>query len=264
MKEDLTAETAFTALALFNVLRSPLEGFTDMFVNVLQAYVSLKRIDKFLDEEETAKYSVLREVAGEDDPVIGFVDATFTWANEEKAKEDPSVFRVSGLDFSFPENGLSIILGPGKFSLRLSRASQWLTGITPTTVGSGKTTLLMSLLGETNRLSGSAFLPSPVIRSTSANPSILTATAALATQQPWLLSASIRDNILFGAKMNEKRYKSVLEACALNPDLKQFELGDDTEVGERGTVLSGGQKARISLARAVSINFSRETRDLRN
>lgn len=116
MKEDLTAETAFTALALFNVLRSPLEGFTDMFVNVLQAYVSLKRIDKFLDEEETAKYSVLREVAGGDDPVIGFVDASFTWANEEKAREDPSVFRVSGLDFSFPENGLSIILGPGKLA----------------------------------------------------------------------------------------------------------------------------------------------------
>jgi len=122
----------------------------------------------------------------------------------------------------------------------------------------------MSLLGETNRLCGSAFLPSPVIRSTSANPAILTATTALATQQPWLLSASIRDNILFGAKMNEKRYKDVLEACALNPDLKQFELGDDTEVGEKGTVLSGGQKARISLARAVSFSLLQETMYLRS
>jgi hypothetical protein len=87
-----------------------------VFVNVLQAYVSLKRIDKFLAEEETHKYSVLSEVASEDDPKIGFVDASFTWADEEKAREDPSVFRVSGLDFAFPEGCLSIILGPGKFS----------------------------------------------------------------------------------------------------------------------------------------------------
>ncbi|GAA6061216.1 hypothetical protein JCM10212_001537 [Sporobolomyces blumeae] len=230
MHRDLTAETAFTALALFNVLRSPLEGFSDMFVNVLQAYVSLKRIDKFLEEEETRKYSVLQASSAKDDPVVGFVDASFTWADEETARNDPSTFCVAGLDFEFPEEGLSIILGP---------------------VGSGKTTLLMSLLGETNRLSGSAFLPSPVVRSASANPAILTNTTALAIQQPWLLSASIRDNILFGSKMNRKRYNAVLDACALLPDLKQFELGDETEVGERGTVLSGGQKARISLARAI-------------
>ncbi|GAA5908059.1 uncharacterized protein JCM6883_004104 [Sporobolomyces salmoneus] len=230
MKQDLTAETAFTALALFNVLRSPLESFSDMFVNVLQAYVSLKRIDKFLAEEETHKYSVLSESSSEDDPKVGFVDASFTWANEEDARSDSSVFRVSGLDFAFPEQSLSIILGP---------------------VGSGKTSLLMSLLGETNRLSGTAFLPSPVIRSVSTNPAILTDSTALATQQPFLVSASIRENILFGAGLNDSRYRAVLEACALNPDLKQFELGDDTEVGERGTVLSGGQKARISLARAI-------------
>lgn len=109
----------------------------------------------------------------------------------------------------------------------------------------------MSLLGETNRLEGSAFLPSPVIRTASKNPAALTDSTAVATQQPFLMSASIRDNILFGHGYNEKRYRAVLEACALNPDLRQFELGDSTEVGERGTVLSGGQKARISLARAI-------------
>lgn len=113
-------------------------------------------------------------------------------------------------------------------------------------VGSGKTSLLMSLLGETNRLAGSSFLPSPVIRSSSTNPAVLTNSTALATQQPFLLSASIRENILFGAKMNEKRYKAVLDACALNPDLEQFELGDDTEVGERGTVLSGTSCSYLS------------------
>ncbi|GAA5828043.1 hypothetical protein JCM11251_005706 [Rhodosporidiobolus azoricus] len=230
MKEELTAEVAFTALALFNVLRTPLEGFTDMFVSVLQALVSLGRIDEYLHEEETHKYSVLVEPPSDTQCKVGFVNGTFTWAAEEEARQDPNVFRLENLNLRFPEGKLSIILGP---------------------VGSGKTTILMSLLGETNRLFGAAFLPSPVIRSSDADPSILTDTTAYAAQSPWLLSATIKENILFGSKFDAKRYKKVLEACALVQDLKQFELSDETEVGEKGTVLSGGQKARISLARAI-------------
>lgn len=110
-------------------------------------------------------------------------------------------------------------------------------------VGSGKSTLLSSLLGETNRLSGSAFLPSPVIRTADADPARLTETTAYAAQSPWLMSATIRDNILFGSPLNNKRYQATLEACALAPDLKQLELGDETEVGEKGTVLSGASSS---------------------
>ncbi|SCV71654.1 BQ2448_3242 [Microbotryum intermedium] len=231
LRRELTASDAFTALSLFNVLRGPLEGFPDMVVSVLQAHVSLKRIDEFLNEQETAKYAVVKEPRTGSDPIVGFTDsASFTWADEAEAREDLSVFRIRDLNLSFPVGKFSIILGP---------------------VGSGKTTLLMSLLGETNQLSGSTFLPSPVGRTTGDDPAILTDTTAYAAQSPWLMSATIRDNILFGSPMNERRYKDVLEACALNPDLKQFELGEDTEVGEKGTVLSGGQKARLALARAV-------------
>ncbi|KAM0753978.1 hypothetical protein T439DRAFT_342117 [Meredithblackwellia eburnea MCA 4105] len=230
LKRDLTAEIAFTSLALFNVLRSPLEGFTDMIVNILQAHVSLKRIDTFLAEEETAKYSVIQEPSSIDDPVIGFKNASFTWADEQLANDDPTVFRLHHLNLSFPVGQMSIVLGP---------------------VGSGKSTLLSSLLGETNKLAGASYLPSPVVRASGEDPSILTDTTAYCSQTAWLLSDTIRENILFGSAHNEARYQAVLEACALLPDLKQFELGDATEVGEKGTVLSGGQKARISLARAI-------------
>lgn len=201
-----------------------------MLVNVLQALVSLRRIDAFMAEEDTSKYSIVRPRTSSSDPVVGFTNGTFTWSDEQLARDDATVFRLRNLNLSFPVGKFSIVLGP---------------------VGSGKSTLLLSLLGETNCLEGACFLPSPVGRPLSAQPSVLTDTTAYASQSPWLESLTIRDNIVFGSAFDEMRYLDVLEACALEPDLKQFELGDDTEVGEKGTVLSGGQKARISLARAV-------------
>ena len=78
----------------------------------------------------------------------------------------------------------------------------------------------------------------------------LTESVAYCTQNAWLLGTTVRENILFGTEYNEKRYREVLHACALEPDLDILEHHDETEVGEKGTSLSGGQKARIALARA--------------
>jgi ABC-type multidrug transport system fused ATPase/permease subunit len=72
-----------------------------------------------------------------------------------------------------------------------------------------------------------------------------------AAQAPWLRHQSIRENILFGAPFDEERYDAVVDACALAPDLRVLEDGDATEIGARGVSLSGGQKARVALARAV-------------
>lgn len=74
---------------------------------------------------------------------------------------------------------------------------------------------------------------------------------AYVPQQPWILNASIKDNILFGRPYNKQLYNKILYSCALLPDLEILPHGDETEVGEKGINLSGGQKARISLARAA-------------
>ncbi|VDP13339.1 unnamed protein product, partial [Onchocerca flexuosa] len=106
-------------------------------------------------------------------------------------------------------------------------------------VGSGKSSLLSAILGEMDKLGGSV----DVIGSISYAP-----------QQPWIQNLSLMDNILFGKPFNSERYETVLDACALKPDLATLPGGDQTEIGEKGINLSGGQKHRVSLARAVYAN----------
>eukprot|EP00911_Craspedida_sp_UC1_P000184 UC1_evm1s144 len=103
-------------------------------------------------------------------------------------------------------------------------------------VGCGKSTLLMSLLGELTPTRGSVRVRGKL---------------AYAAQEPWVLSASFRDNILFGHAYDAEWYSRVVAACQLEHDLELLPDGEFTELGERGVNLSGGQKARISLARAV-------------
>lgn len=107
----------------------------------------------------------------------------------------------------------------------------------------------MALLGELTQLQGTLVLAK---RPRVTDPATgLTHAISYAAQSPWLRHQSIRENILFGYPYDEKRYTDVLECCALLPDLRMFEDGDAKEIGARGVSLSGGQKARIALARAV-------------
>ncbi|EFQ91944.1 hypothetical protein PTT_11049 [Pyrenophora teres f. teres 0-1] len=104
-------------------------------------------------------------------------------------------------------------------------------------VAAGKTALLQALLGELDTTAGELVRPDQVV--------------AYCAQTPWLQSMSIRDNILFSYPYEEVRYKQTLEACALLPDMAELKHGDLSNIGENGIGLSGGQKARVALARAV-------------
>eukprot|EP00644_Phytophthora_capsici_P009579 jgi/Phyca11/6695/fgenesh1_pm.PHYCAscaffold_13_\ len=102
-------------------------------------------------------------------------------------------------------------------------------------VGSGKSSLCSALLGEMDKLAGGVFVRGRV---------------AYYSQQTWIQNMTIRDNILFGLPYDKEKYSKVIAACGLLPDLKQFPGGDATEIGQKGVNLSGGQKARVCLARA--------------
>nr|XP_055138213.1 ATP-binding cassette sub-family C member 8 isoform X7 [Symphalangus syndactylus] len=130
-------------------------------------------------------------------------------------------------------------------------------------VGCGKSSLLLAALGEMQKVSGTVFWSSSLPDSeTGEDPSPERETAtdldirkrgpvAYASQKPWLLNATVEENIIFESPFNKQRYKMVIEACSLQPDIDILPHGDQTQIGERGINLSGGQRQRISVARAL-------------
>uniref|UniRef100_A0AAY4DBU7 ATP-binding cassette, sub-family C (CFTR/MRP), member 8 n=1 Tax=Denticeps clupeoides TaxID=299321 RepID=A0AAY4DBU7_9TELE len=106
-------------------------------------------------------------------------------------------------------------------------------------VGSGKSSLLLAAMGEMQKMSGSISWN----RKRSA--------VAYASQRPWLLNATLEENIMFDTPPNQSRYREVIDACSLAPDIESLPQGDQTVIGEQGIILSGGQRQRISVARTL-------------
>ncbi|XP_035301775.1 multidrug resistance-associated protein 4 isoform X2 [Cricetulus griseus] len=130
----------------------------------------------------------------------------------DKALDTPT---LQGLSFTARPGELLAVVGP---------------------VGAGKSSLLSAVLGELPPASGLVNVHGRI---------------AYVSQQPWVFSGTVRSNILFGKKYEKERYEKVIKACALKKDLQLLEDGDLTVIGDRGATLSGGQKARVNLARAV-------------
>ncbi|KAF7331368.1 Multidrug resistance-associated ABC transporter protein [Mycena kentingensis (nom. inval.)] len=242
--EALKPSIAFSSIIVFNELRLALGLLTDTFISIVQSYVSLRRIEKYLDTREIA---LVPPLAGQSSArEMAFRSCTVTWPQDRAGAASSTAtpltprhkFVLVDLSLEFPRGELSVVCGR---------------------LGAGKTLLLLALLGEADVLAGQVVCPrSPANILASFkdfDPTkedwVVDGVCAYVPQTAWLQNASIKENILFNLPYDEKRYIATLEACALVSDFEILEDGDQSEIGERGVNLSGGQKARVSLARAV-------------
>lgn len=259
-KHPLNPAPIFSSLALFNSLRMPLNLLPQVIGQVTDAWASLGRIQDFLLAEEQ-KDDFNWDMEGKNAIVVEHAD--FTWERTAEAEPDrmgpkgkkeakdahkaakksgtaaaeavmPSAsgdgtdststitqvepFKLHGMDFAVGRNELLAVIGG---------------------VGSGKSSLLAALAGDMRRTSGKITMG---------------ATRAFCPQYAWIQNASVKENILFGKDYDRKWYDAVVDACALRPDLEMLPAGDQTEIGERGITVSGGQKQRLNIARAIYFN----------
>ncbi|XP_069810525.1 ATP-binding cassette sub-family C member 10 isoform X2 [Dendropsophus ebraccatus] len=213
---QLTAAKVFTSLALVGMLILPLNNFPWVLNGVLEAGVSLERVQRFLGLPEQDMLHYYRAQAPSTDVAVEMMNATFSWRSEVSKESGSLTLHIQHL--SVKKGVLLAVVGR---------------------VGCGKSSLLSAITGELTRLGGDLFVAHQEFG------------FGFVAQESWIQFATIRENILFGKEYEERLYRQVLEACALTQDLSILPAGDQTEVGENGVTLSGGQRARVSLARAV-------------
>ncbi|XP_018345324.1 PREDICTED: ATP-binding cassette sub-family C member Sur [Trachymyrmex septentrionalis] len=270
-ERNLDAGNVFASLALFSQLTVPLFIFPVIVPIIINAMISTTRLEEFFqlpeivnilpepnDYKSTTDISKTNSYIDNDTEAINSV-TTFGSLDNIEEDEDPrsSILREFGLpidssiDTIFekdPEVSESVLkVTPSTFAwgsdenmlmvdaLNFPRGQ--LTIIVGKT-GSGKTSLLLALLGEIQKTSGSVEWTKGL-------------KIAYVARQPWLQNATLRDNILFGSRYRSRRYRNVLHACALQPDVDILPSRDLTRIGERGINLSGGQKQRVTIARAL-------------
>ena len=244
---ELTSYNTFMILSLISTLRATVSWNMSQSVAMLADFAAaVARVQNLLNIVDQSHHTSVQKIfAKEEDKMPNNRESSTI----HRTGDFPDLRGENDDDFVLRE-GVDISLGnvlcswtndqnkPTLKSLCLSVEKGDLLFITGP-VGCGKTSLLQAILEEIPLINGRIFCQGKI---------------AWIGQDPWVFSGSIRDNILFGEPFDTERYHTILLACDLNEDLQGFPEGDMTRVGERGIVLSGGQKARVALARAVYSN----------
>ncbi len=217
MGKSMTPDVVFPTLVTVNLLRLPLMMLPGLMPQWTASKQSLHRINTFLSKEELQTGVV---------SIPPRSDSLFDPSREPPAikiregffgwTKDERDALLKNVNVTFPAGKLSAVVGK---------------------TGSGKSSLLLAILGDMHMSKGG---------SVSNYGSV-----AYASQQAWIQNATVRDNILFGKPFDQSRYDAVIEACSLSTDLAMFSNGDSTEIGEQGVNMSGGQKQRLNIARAI-------------
>lgn len=255
----------FSSVSLFNVLTQQVIMLPMALNSGVDAYIGITRVGAFMDAGEIDHKDTKIEAEGDNlnhmieaNDAIRVQNGHFEWEtfeqdNEEEdkkkdkageaSKEDSTQEKIKGDDKSegkTSDDDSSTLeeksfVGLKKINLTVKKGEfVVITGL----IGSGKSSLLSALAGFMKKSEGTLAV----------NGSLLLC------GYPWVQNATVKENILFGNEFNEERYKDVVYSCSLESDLDILPAGDRTEIGERGITLSGGQKARINLARAVYAN----------
>ncbi|XP_016390374.1 ATP-binding cassette sub-family C member 9-like isoform X3 [Sinocyclocheilus rhinocerous] len=251
----LSPAKAFASLALFHILVTPLFLLSTVVRFAVKALVSVQKLSEFLQSDEIGddswrngemymslevgkKYKYHGDTKAinrkgryrmdnyeqpmrrqlrpteTEDVAVQVNDGFFTWGS--------NLSTLTDINIRIPTGQLTMIVGQ---------------------VGCGKSSLLLAMLGEMQTISGKVYWSNKNRYS-----------VAYAAQKSWLLNATVEENITFGSPFNKQRYKAVIDACSLQPDIDLLPFGDQTEIGERGINLSGGQRQRICVARALYQN----------
>ncbi|KAH7277454.1 hypothetical protein KP509_39G052600 [Ceratopteris richardii] len=247
----MSPSQAFTILALFSIFVRTFSIATVGFQAAGEAVIAMLRLRKLINmhtlEKNTSEDNEVCKVFPE--KVIMVNNCSFSWEPREKEKinvkgsgrvyvetqnnDEENSDSIKELDQSSSELfelENNVTLKNISFSVEKGK----LVSIYGP-VGSGKSSLLLGMLGEMQCLIGEYFIQRDI---------------AYVPQQPWILNATVKENIVFMSPFDPERYRITVSACALEKDISDFAGGHDAEIGDRGINLSGGQKARISLARA--------------
>ncbi|KAF2150069.1 hypothetical protein K461DRAFT_296458 [Myriangium duriaei CBS 260.36] len=214
----LNNSNLFSSMAILKLFSTPLLDAVQNFPMFLQALAALSRIQRYLLMPEHHDQRREADLAGP------FITSTLADHAELKLVTVEKVRAGYSGDLEVLQ-GFNTELTRGKFHMVIG------------VVGCGKSTLLKTIIGETKIQSGSV--------------NLATFDTSFCDQQPWLWNGTVKQNIVGESEMNQAWFDHVTWACGLDQDFLQFSKGADTKAGDDGTSLSGGQKNRISLARAV-------------